>query len=263
MDQRVIPFEFIPEGWNYLNTHPLVKGWEAREILNVYKDKWANFVSRLEGTAPIAFTPESSSNDTGDLINQNTILVFAYSLALAARGYQKISMLDWGGSMGHYYLLAKALLPGVEIQYSCRDVPMIAEYGQEILPEATFYSDDSCLSERYDFVLASGSLQYSQDWENVLRGLAAATKRNLLITRLPVVKQHPHFVFIQRAYSFGYNTEYLGWCINRDAFLVQAENLHLRLEREFVTGDGHEIYNAPEQCKYIGLLFEKDGSRAG
>ena len=260
--EQLIQFEFVPNGWRYLDTHPSVKGWESIEILNVYKDKWSDYVSRLEETTPVSFTPESPSNSIGDLISQNTIMVFAYSLALSARGHKKISMLDWGGSIGHYYLLARALLPGVEIEYSCKDVPMIADFGQKLLPNVSFYSDDTCLSKHYDFVLASGSLQYSKDWEKVLEGLARATKRNLLITRFPVLEQHSQFVFIQRAYSYGYNTEYLAWCINRDLFLMHAEDLNLHLVREFVIGDDHEIHNAPEQPKYLGFLFEKKGTGA-
>lgn len=251
------PFEWIPEGWKYLETHPSVRGWESTAILDIYKNKWSDYVSRVEGTAPISFTPESPGSERGNLINQNTIMIFAYSLALAARGRQKISILDWGGSLGHYYLLAKAFLPGVEVEYHCKDVPMMAEYGQKLLPQARFYADDTCLSKPYDFVLASGSLQYSQDWSTVLSRLAAATSGYLLVTRLPTAKTVPSYVFIQRPYSHGYNTEYLAWCLNREELMQVAQATGLELMREFVVGDDHPILNAPESCEYYGFLFRK------
>ena len=251
------PFEWIPEGWKYLETHPTVRGWESPAILDIYMSKWSDYVSRLERTAPISFTPESPVNEKGNLINQNTIMIFAYSLTLAARGRQKISVLDWGGSIGHYYLLAKAFLPGVEVEYHCKDVPMIAEYGQKLLPQARFYADDACLSKPYDFVLASGSLQYSQDWSAVFSQLAAATSGYLLVTRLPTVKAVPSYVFIQRPYAHGYNTEYLAWCLNREEFMHIVQATGLQLMREFVVGDNHPIPNAPEGCEYYGFLFRK------
>lgn len=253
----VVPFEWIPEGWSYLETHPTLKGWASTAILDIYKSKWNDYVSRVAQSAPISVTPESPVNEPGNLLNQNTIMVFAYSLAMAARGRQKVSLLDWGGSIGHYYLLAKAFLPGVEVEYHCKDVPMIAEYGQELLPQAHFYADDTCLGRQYDFVLASGSLQYSADWSAVLSRLAAATSRYLLVTRLPVVNTVPSYVFIQRPYLHGYNTEYLAWCLNRGEFMHVVQAAGLELMREFVVGDNHPILNAPESCEYYGFLFQK------
>ena len=257
LPEAAVPFEWIPEGWTYLDTHPMLKGWASTAILEMYKSKWTDYVSRVEQTAPISFTPESPLNEQGNLINQNTIMIFAYSLAIAARGRQRVSILDWGGSIGHYYLLAKAFLPGVEVEYHCKDVPMIAEYGHELLPQAHFYADESCLSKQYDFVLASGSLQYSQDWSGVLSRLAAATSGYLLITRLPVVKAVPSYVFIQRPYLHGYDTEYLAWCLNREEFMHVVQATGLQFMREFMVGDTHPILNAPEKCEYYGFLFQR------
>ena len=74
-------------------------------------------------------------------------------------------MLDWGGSTGHSYLLAQALLP---------DVRLLAQYGAQLFPGQHFYGDESCLERSYDFVMASSSLHYSEDWQRLLAGLARA-----------------------------------------------------------------------------------------
>ena len=79
-------------------------------------------------------------------------------------------MLDWGGGLGYYYFLARALLPdGVELDYHCKDMPLICEYGRQALPEITFWDDERCLEHDYDLVLASSSLQYSEAWESDLK----------------------------------------------------------------------------------------------
>jgi putative methyltransferase (TIGR04325 family) len=250
-------WEYIPEGWNYRRGHPEVRGWNVEEVLDAYRRKWPDFVERTTGTSPFGFSHESdvSSSDNPDF--QNEILIFAYSLALAARSRDQLSMLDWGGGVGHYYLLAKAALPGVMVDYHCKDVPILAEHGASCFPDQHFYSDDSCLDRTYQFVLASGSLHYAEDWADVLRRLATATNGFCLVTRLPTVIEADSFVFVQRPYAYGYNTEYLGWCINRQAFIDQAMKGGLRLVREFVVPFSVMMAGAPERCQYRGFLFQR------
>jgi hypothetical protein len=108
---------------------------------------------------------------------------------------------------------------------------------------------------KYDFVLASASFQYSQDWKLALKGLAKATDGYLLITRIPIVHQVPGYVIVQRPYQYGYDTEYLGWCLNRDEFLDTAKDLGLNLVREFVAQASPFVHHAPEQPEYLGFLF--------
>jgi putative methyltransferase (TIGR04325 family) len=167
-------------------------------------------------------------------------------------------MLDWGGGIGHYYLLSQNLVPALEIDYHCKDVPVLAEHGRSLFPKAHFYTDETCLERKYDFVLVSGSFQYSQDWVSALKGLAQATGGYLFITRLPIAHQAPSFVIVQRPYQYGYNTEYLGWCLNRGEFLQCAQKLGLELIREFVVEPLPPIHRAPEQPEHWGFLFRKE-----
>jgi len=167
-----------------------------------------------------------------------------------------LSMFDWGGGIGHYYVLAKSLLPDVEIDYHCKDLPLLAQHGSRLFPDQHFYSDDAWLNRRYDFVMASSSLQYAQDWQQVFSKLSSVAAKYLLVTRLPTVVGVPSFVFLQRPYAFGYGTEYLGWCLNRDNFLAEANKLGLVLVREFVIGPRPRIYRAPEQAFSRGFLFK-------
>jgi putative methyltransferase (TIGR04325 family) len=174
-----------------------------------------------------------------------------------------MSMLDWGGGIGHYYILAKALLPDVEIDYHCKDVPVLADYGAQLLPGQHFCADESCLERTYDFVMASGSMHFTEDWPSLLAGLAKATDGYLYVTRQPTVLEVASFVFIQRPYAYGYNTEYLGWCLNRAEFVGQAEKQGLSLVREFVLAERPPIADAPEQCQYRGFLFRSPEQNSG
>lgn len=248
-------WETIPEGWGYAANHPEIKGWNVQEVLEAAQAKWPAFVRLAQGSGPLGIAHESTLASAADIYSQNTILAFAYTLALAAGGRSQLSMLDWGGGIGHYGVLAQALLPGVAIDYHCKDVPALAEYGARLLPQAHFYSDDACLEQRHDYVIASASLHYAEEWRATLAGLACAARDYLFVTRLPTTLYAPDYVFVQRPYQYGYNTEYLGWCLNRTGFLAEAEMAGLRLVREFVIGEQPPIVNAPGACQYRGFLF--------
>lgn len=249
-------WEYIPEGWAYAKTHREIKGWNVPEILEIYKRRWPRFVSLVEGTGLLSIAYESDLNTNADLNSHNTIMSFAYAITRAAHGLDSLRVLDWGGGIGHYNLLAKAVLPGIKIDYHCKDVPLLAEYGTQLFPEQHFYKDEKCLRQVYDFVMASTSLHYVEDWQGLLADLTQATKAYLYIAHLPIVSQASSFVFVQRPYAYGYNTEYLAWCLNRECFLRHAEAIGLKLVREFIYGYRPLIYKAPEQNEYRGYLFK-------
>jgi putative methyltransferase (TIGR04325 family) len=250
-----IEWEYVPEGWKALKTDPNIKGWNVESVLEAYKANWPTFLKSLEGSFPFGISPESGSESCTNLAFHNLMMTYAYALTLSTRNKASISMLDWGGGIGHYYLLSQKLVPELQIDYHCKDVPVLAEYGRTLFPEAHFYTDETCLKQKYDFILVSGSFQYLEDWASGLSQLAQAMAGYLFVTRLPIIHHASSFVMVQRPYLYGYNTEYLGWCLNRGELLQWAETLGLELVREFVIGEQPFIHNAPEQCEYRGFLF--------
>jgi putative methyltransferase (TIGR04325 family) len=250
-------WEYVPEGWARRQTDPNVKGWDVDAVVDAYRRRWPVFVEALRSTGPLAVHHELAEPGARDIDAHNMLVSFAYVLALAARGRSRLSLLDWGGGIGHYYLVAKEVVPGLELEYHCRDVPKLCAYGRELFPEASFYEDESCLARRFDLVLASGSLQYSEDWRGTLARLAGATDRYLYVTRLPVAFASASFVVLQRAYAYGYDTEYLGWVVNRDELLAAAEAADLTLVREFLLAARFSAPAAPEDpVEHRGFLFE-------
>lgn len=248
-------WEYIPRGWDYARLHPEIKGWNVQDVLEAYQQKWPQFVAMLNGTGPLGLAHESTLTTDQDIISHNIMMTFAYALTLASRMKDRISFLDWGGGIGHYYLLAQKVLPDVAIDYHCKDVPVLCRYGAKLFPNQNFYEDESCLECTYDFVMASTSMHYTENWCALLLKLAQATSGYLYIANLPIVLKSPSFVFVQRPYRYGYNTEYLAWCLNRNELLKTAERGNLKLIREFIGGHRPHIKQAPEQNLYRGFLF--------
>ena len=223
---EVVPTERIATG-----------GWDAGAVADAYVEKWPQWVAALEGPGPLGIYHEARAGEQlvrDDLAAHNMLLSFAYVVARAAAGRERISVLDWGGGLGHYAVLADAVLPQTTFDWNCREVPTIAAAGARANPGVTFHDDDTCLDRTYDLVFASGSLQYEPDWERLLGRLAAATADFLFVTRVPIALESPSFAVLQRAGAYGYETEYAGWVIARDSLLTAAENAGLVLDRELL-----------------------------
>jgi hypothetical protein len=65
------------------------------------------------------------------------------------------------------------------------------------------------------------------------------------------------YVVLQRPDSYGYNTEYLGWVVNRGELLAAAERSGLALEREFLAPGTIDPAGAPEPGKLHSFLFRR------
>ena len=251
-------FEIVGPEWP--TTTDANPGWEDAGIAASQAERWDAFCAACAGSTPLDVAHEATEPIPRNMPFHNTYLSFGYVLALAAGGREELSMLDWGGGLGHYAVLAKALLPEAHVDYHCKDLPAFCEQGSALLPEATFHADDSCLANTYDLVVASGSLQCSREWREVAAGLASATGGYLYITRLPVLLASPSVVVRQQARIQGFNDDLLGWFLNRDEFLGHLDSIGMELVREFYVDEHPFVEDAPEQADVRGFLFRPKGA---
>ena len=257
---RPAPWERVPR-WE--PSQGGEKGWSDESIVSTQSAKWAEFVRRVGGTGPLGVAHEAQRPGDHDYAAHNTIMAFAYVLARAARTRARLSVLDWGGGLGHYYVLSRALMPDLELEYHCKDLPAMCAKGRELLPGVRFHESARSVAGRsYDLVLASSSLHYSEDWRDTVHRLAQMTGSYLYVTRTPVVWRAESFVVVQRPRDVGYRTEYPGWFLNRQELLQGVEAHGMELVREFLIDERPFVPNAPEQGEYRGFLWRPAG-RAG
>jgi putative methyltransferase (TIGR04325 family) len=255
-------WEYLPDGWR--TRGPRVKGWNVESIVETQRAKWPEVLHLASGTGPLPVHLWAGDLSRPTLAANTVLMTYGYVLALAAWKKDRISLLDWGGGLGHYNLISQALLPRVEIEYHCKDVPLLCKAGRALQPSGTFHEDDeSCFARDYDLVLASGSLEYSEDWKHVMRRLAGASRRYLYVARLPIVHRAASFTVVQRPYRHGYATEYVSWVLNRQEFLGHVGSVGMTLIREVLVGEGPAIRGAPEQCEFRGFLFAPIEDRDG
>jgi putative methyltransferase (TIGR04325 family) len=182
---------------------------------------------------------------------QEKYQVFADVLALAARDQPRISVLDYGGSLGDYYWIGKAMMPGVELDYHCRELPAVADIGRTLTPAISWHIDDQCLEQSYDLVMFSSSVQYTT--VDTLRRAAAASRHYLLLSDVPAVRDVPAFFSTQ--HSAGVST--IQRHPNRAETFALAGASGLTLLREFDMGPHPAVSGAPEQPSCTGWLFHR------
>jgi putative methyltransferase (TIGR04325 family) len=234
------------------------EGWSHQTIADTQLEKWPAFLASVDGKRPFGWPHEAKPGAPIDVSAHNTILTFGYVLGRVAIDKPGVSVLDWGGGLGHYHVYARRLMPELKLDYVVKDLPTLCKAGRILLPGVEFICDDGeALSRRYDLVFASSSLQYARDYYGLLAKLCEAAGEWLMITRSPFVEDHDDFVVVQRPHKYGYMTEYPGWFVNASRFVAFVESHGFLLDREFMLDERPHVRNAPEQCRYRGFLFRR------
>ncbi|HEY6451735.1 MAG TPA: methyltransferase domain-containing protein [Steroidobacteraceae bacterium] len=243
--------QYVPDGWH------ATRSWNDPSVADAQEKHWPILVRNVSGPGPLGVAHFPWHTTREDRADHNVMMSYGYVLALSARKRDAISVLDWGGGAGHYWLYSKALLPEVELEYHCFDLPSLCSLGRRLLPGIHVGADEAeFLGRRYDLVISSSALHYFEDWRSEVDKLAQATGEYLYVSRLQVVTRAASFVAAHRMHHSGYG-EFLSWCINRQEFLNCLERCGLELVREFVYYNRSVIRGAPEQGDCRGYLFRR------
>jgi putative methyltransferase (TIGR04325 family) len=236
--------EYAPKGW--LTPLPTGTGGDEfwRNFLTVEQAYCEALIARIHAREPLLY-PDSDEN--------SKYAVFGYVLALASRAQQQITVLDYGGNVGDYYWLGRELVPGVTLDYHCKELPLVAEAGRQLSPNVTWHTDDDCFNRSFDLVMFSSSLQCLPNWQDILVLAGKSTFRYLLLSDIPTVRGVPSYVATHRSAG----QTHLQMQLNRAELTAAVERAGLRLVREFAMGAHAPIVNAPEQPMCVGWLCER------
>jgi putative methyltransferase (TIGR04325 family) len=256
-ESTVLEWEAVPDTESIWTAHA---GWSHESIVTEQMRKWPSFLKSVEGAQPFGQSHEGASNAAASVASHNTILTFGYALGRVAQGRSAVSILDWGGGLGHYYVYARALFPDLSLDYVVKDLPALCAAGTSLLPEVKFVNEErEALSRPYDFVFASSSVHYTRDPYGLLGRLCSCAAGWLMITRMPFVEEVDDFVVVQRPHMYGYMTEYPGWFMNRKKILDFVSAQGFGLTRQFLVAEQPNVPNAPEAARYFGFLFRRLG----
>jgi putative methyltransferase (TIGR04325 family) len=234
-------FEYAPDGWATPVPSP--------------NEFWSSFLAQ-ERSMYEALTARIRAGQSPLSVHSDErvkYLTYAFVLALAARDHQTLSVLDYGGNLGEYYWIGLFLVPGISLDYHCKELPGVAAAGLALNPTVTWHTDDSCLGRSYDMVMLCSSLECLPNWRETLRHAAGAADRYLFIPAVSTVNTVPSYVGRQRT---GGRTHLLN-LLNRSEITATVEGAGLQLQQEFAIGGHPMVANAPEQPARTGWLFER------
>lgn len=181
------------------------------------------------------------------------VLSCAYVFARAARQRDAISILDFGGALGGYYRIARNAIPDVKIHYTVFELPALCEFGTIARPDVRFVSSEVDLDGSYNLILASGALQYFEDWKSKFARLAALTESWLFVTRVMIVADETKL--LEQSGDHGAISV---WAFSQADLLLEAERHHLAFVDVFdLQEQFEEISGMDEQPKVRGYLFRK------
>jgi putative methyltransferase (TIGR04325 family) len=235
-------------------------GWLHPSIVQTQVANWTGFSNSIEPPNPLGLTGYTPSGAPINVSPHNIMMTFGYVLgrAIATASRRPVKVLDWGGGVGQYALLAKRLYLEVALDYTVCELQPLAEAGRQLVGDVEFTSDGvGSLKIPYDLIYASSSLQYVRDVYGLLEKIAGSGSRWIMICRMPFVDEAGDFVVAQRPQRYGYDTEYTGWFLNRNKFVGFMQQCGYKLEREFLNDERPMVAGAQEQCSYRGFLFER------
>ena len=130
---RVVPeWEYAPRGWETETASPV--GWESPGVVESQKSRWAALRRAVDAPQPLGFNIEDPNPSNRDIIVHNAVMSFAYVLTRSLGPRGSLSILDWGGGLGHYFVYSRTLFPESAMQYSCRELPLACATGRRLLP---------------------------------------------------------------------------------------------------------------------------------
>jgi putative methyltransferase (TIGR04325 family) len=131
----------------------------------------------------------------------------------AARDRGRLSVLDFGGSLGSSYFQNRVFLQGLpEVQWGVVEQPHFVTAGQQHIQTKTlrFYdSAEACIAEiRPNVVLLSSVLQYLESYVPVVEQVASAGARTIIIDRTIVTVREESAIYVQHVPESIYDASY-------------------------------------------------------
>ena len=250
-----IEWQVLPGGFDQARRDAKIKGWNEKVISEIYAGEMKEIRALLQQGIPIGLNGLDKPAEVFALFLHNLALTWGWVVGRAAGQELQLSVLDWGGALGNYCVWAHQLRPDLTFDYTIKEVPVNVELGAQVTPEARFVSDvETALERQYDVVLAVASFHYEEHWRELLPRLLKSARKFVFINRIPMT-DGPPFVYVQRAYPWGYNTEYPSWCFNYADFMSLVEECGWQLEQEVACGEVVEVTGASGPLIYRGFLL--------
>jgi putative methyltransferase (TIGR04325 family) len=193
------------------------------------------------------------------LVDTKTLRLLAvFQKILMSAPYAELTVLDFGGAMGHHFFRLNRLLPTqLKLKWIVLELPKTAFTARGIFKsdQLTFISDLAELNgAKIDVILASGSIQYTPRPFAILSKLMSLEAKSIILDRMPITDSFDDRILMQRVppeiYEATYPVHFLSGKKIKSFFEAGSWQriLHWSLDEEIVMLDGKPV-------KYSGMLY--------
>lgn len=102
---------------------------------------------------------------------------------------KQIKVFDIGGGLGTSFVDLKFSCPQIKTQYTIYELPELVAQGEEFskaFPELNFTSEFPAKPESYDIALLGSSLQYFENYKEVIKSTCQLNPKHILLTDHPM-----------------------------------------------------------------------------
>lgn len=193
--------------------------------------------------------------------------VVAALLRAAAAGNGRLSVLDFGGSLGSTYYQCRRLLSSVpNIEWLVVEQAGHVARGRELFEEDAlrfFETADECVARhRPNVLLLSGVLQCLSDPYDVLRTLLKHGIPHLVIDRTAFFRSDRDRLTVQTVPEWIYPASYPSWFLSEPKLMQAITGAGYELVADFKGSDDLSPKDAPGSGYYKGFIFDKTDSKA-
>jgi putative methyltransferase (TIGR04325 family) len=182
--------------------------------------------------------------------------LLATLLWIAASNQGRLSVLDFGGSLGSTYFQCKGFLQGLDqVHWSIVEQPHFVAAGREHVENEIlrFHSDieASIAWRKPDVILFGSVLQYLEEPHALLAQAAGFEVPFLLIDRTPLISADADRLTVQKVPPRIYEASYPAWFLSRSK-LLRTVSPKYELKEEYSCEDRANI-----PSEYKGLIFKR------
>ncbi|UJS18593.1 MAG: methyltransferase, TIGR04325 family [Candidatus Jettenia sp.] len=177
-------------------------------------------------------------------------------LWIASKNDNKLSIIDFGGSLGSTYFQCKNFLSNLDdLKWSIVEQSKFVTCGKEMFEGEQlrfFYDLESCQAQvRANVILLSAVLQYVENPYSFLEKIINMDFKYILFDRTPFLEKGKDRITIQKVPPCIYTASYPAWFFSKEKFLDLFSERY-KLIAEF---DAHDKANIPSVFK--GFIFER------
>lgn len=177
-------------------------------------------------------------------------------LWIASKNNNRLSVADFGGSLGSTYFQCKPFLSNLnELKWNIIEQKKFVACGKEMFENEQlhfFYDLESCSQQvNPDVIILSAVLQYLENPYLFLEKIINMDFKYIIFDRTPFLNKGKDRITIQKVPPHIYDASYPAWFFNEEKFLKFFPKKY-RMIAEF---DAHDKVNIPS--KFKGFIFKK------